>query len=353
MSEMILAKDVAISSPFFGSKLELIKSTPIVELEEVIVTRKDSMILDIDKNPIFEASNEILYWQPSCMNMGLTGAERDQEIKTRQERMRNDAAAINIDNLIRISGQKFEIISLMHSFGWYAYGHLFDTLQRLFPIETPDKDKKRLLVSDPRKVTDFAGHVGMLGYGVNQLFSVPPQAEGFILDRLRVPQSPATVTQFTHQTMEWIRKCYLENDSSQKFLHRFPKYLPVPSDGFALFLDRSSVKSRNISNIDEVLRTIQGKFSQVITFTGSESVLEMLYLFSHAKLIVGAHGAMFVNTVFCCPGARIIEFCPSNRYVTNMVRMCKPSLDHFFIPCEADATGTIAIDTSILTDLLN
>ena len=320
----------------------------------MIVTRKESMILDIDKNPIFEASNEILYWQPSCMNMGLSGAEHAQEITKRQEKMRTDAAAINIDNLIRISGQKFETIYLMHSLGWYPYGHLFDTLQRLFQIETPDKDRRRLLVSDPRgRVSDFAGLVGMLGYGVNQLLSVPPQAEGFILDRLRVPQSPATVTQFTHQTMEWIRKCYLENDSYQKFSHRFSKYLPVPGDGFALFLDRSSVKSRNISNIDEVLRTIQGQFSQVITFTGSESVLEMLYLFSHAKLIVGAHGAMFVNTVFCCPGARIIEFYPSNRYVTNMVRMCKPSLDHFFVPCEVDATGTIAIDTSILAELLN
>jgi hypothetical protein len=351
--KITLAKDIAKPSPFPDSRHEFIKSAPVIELGEVIVTRKDSMILSLDKEPIFETSNEILFWQDSSMDMRLSGAELLQEIRSRQQKMRAKAATINTDNLIRISGKKFEMTYLMHSFGWYAYGHLFDTLQRLFPIETPDKGKKRLLVSDSRRVTDFAGHLEMLGYGVNQLISVPPQADGFLLDRLIVPQSPATVTQFTLETMEWIRKCYLENNSYKQFSHRFSKYFHIPSDGFALFLDRSSVGTRNIANIEEVLKILKGQFSQVITFTGRESVHEMLYLFSNARVIIGAHGAMFVNTVFCNPSAKIIEFCPSSRNVSNMVRMCKPSLDHLFVLCEADSTGAIAIDTCILKNLLN
>jgi hypothetical protein len=351
--EITIAKDIAKPSPFPGSRHEFIKSAPITELEEVIVTRKGSMILSLDKEPIFEVSNEILYWQPSSMNMRLSSAELLQETRLRQEKMRANAESINTDTLIRISGEKFEMIYLMHAFGWYAYGHLFDTLQRLFPIETPDKLNKRLLVSDSRRVNDFAGHLAMLGYGVNQLISVPPQSDGFLLDRLRVPQSPATVTQFTLETMKWIRKCYLENNSYKQFAHRFSTYFHKSSSGFALFLDRSSVGTRNISNIDEVLKILKGNFSQVVRFTGCESVHEMLYLFSNARLIVGAHGAMFVNTIFCSPSAKIIEFCPRNRNVSNMVRMCKPTLDHLFILCEADPAGAIAIDTSILSDLLN
>jgi len=62
----------------------------------------------------------------------------------------------------------------------------------------------------------------MLGYDASQLISVPQQAEGFLLDRLRVPQSPATVTQFTDQTMNWIRKCYLDNNSYRLFFIDFP-----------------------------------------------------------------------------------------------------------------------------------
>lgn len=352
-SEMILARDVAKQSPFLGSRHEFVKTVPIVELEEVIVTRKDSLILSIDKEPIFEASNEILFWQPTHMNMRLTGAELTQEIRTRQEKMRADASAINTNRLVRISGQEFEIIYLMHSFGWYAYGHLFDTLQRLFQIETPDKYKRKLIVSHPGRVTDFAGHLEMLGYDASQLISVPQQAEGFLLDRLRVPQSPATVTQFTHQTMDWIRNCYLDNNSYKQFYNRFSQYFPVSNGGFALFLDRSSIGSRNISNIDEVLRILRGNYEQVIRFTGSEAVHEMLFLFSNAKLIVGAHGAMFVNTVFASEKARILEFCPNTRRVENMVRMCKPSLDHYFIPCEANSRGSITIDTTTLTAMLN
>jgi hypothetical protein len=152
--------------------------------------------------------------------------------------------------------------------------------------------------------------------------------------------------------MNWIRKCYLDNNSYRLFFNRFSKYFPLSSSGFVLFLDRSSVGSRNISNIDEVLRILQENFSQVIRFTGSEAVHEMLFLFSNAKLIVGAHGAMFVNTVFASEKARILEFCPNTRRVENMVRMCKPALDHYFIPCEADSSGSITIDIPTLAAML-
>ncbi len=353
MSEMILASDVAASCPFFGSNQEFIKAAPVAELEQVIVTRKGSMILSIDKEPIFEASNESIFWQPSCMDLRLSGAELAREIRIRKERMRANAAAIDTNKLVRISGQEFEAIYLMHSFGWYAYGHLFDTLQRLFSIEAPHKFMRKLIISDATRVTDFVGHLEMLGYDAGQLISVPQQADGFLLDRLRVPQSPAIATQFTDQTMKWIRKCYLENNSYRRFVHRFSKYFPDSSSGFALFLDRSSVGSRNISNIDEILAVLRGNFSQVIRFTGSESVHEMLFLFSNAKLIVGAHGAMFVNTVFASPKARILEFCPNTRRCENMVRMCKPSLDHYFIPSEADSSGCITIDIPTLAAMLD
>jgi hypothetical protein len=189
--DIIQASNTAKSSSFFGSKHEFIETSPVVELQDVIVTRKNSMILSLKKEPIFSVSNEILFWQPSCMNMGLSDEKLAEEVSARQNILCEDAAAIDIDNLIRISGKNLEIIYLMHSFGWYAYGHLFDTLQRLFPIESPDKSKRHLLVSDPRRVSDFAGHLGMLGYGVNQLISIPPQADGLILDYLCVPQSPA------------------------------------------------------------------------------------------------------------------------------------------------------------------
>ena len=39
----------------------------------------------------------------------------------------------------------------------------------------------------------------------------------------------------------------------------------------------------------------------------SLSFFEKIYLFKNADIIIGLHGAGFVNTVFCKPGTKIIE----------------------------------------------
>lgn len=47
----------------------------------------------------------------------------------------------------------------------------------------------------------------------------------------------------------------------------------------------------------------------------SMSFLEQTHLFSHAEIVVGAHGAGLSNTVFCSPGTHVVELAPTRQAI--------------------------------------
>ena len=42
------------------------------------------------------------------------------------------------------------------------------------------------------------------------------------------------------------------------------------------------------------------------------NIKEQIYLFNHASIIAGAHGATFTNIIFCKPSTKIIEIIPKS-----------------------------------------
>lgn len=110
-----------------------------------------------------------------------------------------------------------------------------------------------------------------------------------------------------------------------------------------LFLDRGGVGTRDVANKKELIQEIS-KGLPVKIFTGNESVEEMVNLFNKAKFVLGVHGAMFVNTIFCNENAKIIELIPSTRIVVNMLQMNKSAIDHIGLVMESDNNHSFAVD---------
>jgi capsular polysaccharide biosynthesis protein len=98
--------------------------------------------------------------------------------------------------------------------------------------------------------------------------------------------------------IEWLRKTFL--NCEKKF------------DCQKLFLiDRSDSKYKHnqIQNRVEVSDYLN-KNNFVSYKLENLSFFEKVYLFKNASIIIGVHGAGFVNTVFCKPGTKIIEIRP-------------------------------------------
>ena len=88
------------------------------------------------------------------------------------------------------------------------------------------------------------------------------------------------------------------------------------------------------------------------TWTGEEGLLDIISLFARAKTIVGPHGSIFVNTIFCREDAKIIEYCPKNRIDKSFLNKTKAVKDYQHILLEADSDFNIEIDLNELKGLI-
>ena len=206
-------------------------------------------------------------------------------------------------------------------------------------------------MNDSRRVSDFATHLELLGYLESQAISMPPHATSFRVSRLEVPSSPAPYSGFTTSSIRWLREMYFSSGKFRCFSTHHDLLIDK-SNPYALFLDRSTAGSRLITNSDAMISRMESLGIDIVRFTGNEDILTTLYLFSNAKFVFGAHGAMFVNTIFCREDAFIFEACPSNRVNQCMVRMPKPCLNHDFVLFEGDDNHNVSIDIEWFSDYI-
>jgi len=341
---LLSASTSAADFPRTGSSLDFSGLTAPLYLDNCYITRT-GLVLNSSKELIRETCDEHCYWIPRALSIANNVGVLQNEIDSRINYLREQVARLSFVNIPAYESD-YEYVYLMHPFGWYAYGHLFDTLQRLFPIESRAKGSRTLILSDSRRILSFSDHLHALGYGSKQVQYIQPGFDAIKVRRLLFSYSPAAYTQFTNDTIDWIRECYLPYTSN----HVSTMLDSIGS--YVLWLDRSLVARRSISNQDEIIDSLRRIGYKVIMARGNESFSEMLALYSKAEYIIGSHGAMFVNTIFASEDSKIIEICPESRRVSNMLRMSKPARNHVLTFWNSDEDCNISIEPSQMIDLM-
>jgi capsular polysaccharide biosynthesis protein len=108
-----------------------------------------------------------------------------------------------------------------------------------------------------------------------------------------------------------------------------------------LFVSRAPGARRRITNEDEVEALLVARgFRKVYLETCSLS--EQVELFSHADVIVAAHGASMANLVFCAPHTKVVEI-----FNSEYVNPCywgvaqQVALDYGYLLGEGEFTGVV------------
>ena len=122
-----------------------------------------------------------------------------------------------------------------------------------------------------------------------------------------------------------------------------------------VFIDRSSSSINHCQFINDE------EISKFLTIKGFSkykveqlSFFEQIYLFNHAKFIIGAHGAAFANLAFCKKGTKIIEIQPKNYIDLNYKRISNiNNLDYNLINTNIaekphESIGDINLDVKVL-----
>ncbi|GAB5380441.1 MAG: hypothetical protein Alis3KO_25810 [Aliiglaciecola sp.] len=315
--------------------------------EDVYIDTKNSVVLDSDLNPIYETMYEIIFWWKGTLH-GQTLVDPDLrkiEVKRRYEEILAEVKTITEEDVenAKVIDDSAEAIYAMSAHGWYPYGHLHDSLLRLFPWRNVEFKKPVVLVSKYNRVVDFPIHLKAFGYDEDSIFRTAPKYRLIKAKKLYFGVNQAKFwTTSTQEQYDWMIAGYMS------LFEKDPRELPEIE---GLYLSRNHVGRRGVINNDEVANLLEKRGFKFLT--GEESLLEMIELFARAKMIVGPHGSIFVNTIFCRDTCTIVEFCPNNRRDFSFKNKTKNALNYHHILLDADTEFNIQIDTNKLNKLLD
>jgi hypothetical protein len=315
--------------------------------EDVYVDTKTCAVLDKDLNPIYETLYEIIFWWKGTLHgQTLVDPElRKKEVVRRYQEIVEEVKTITKEDVLNAKklDSDVEAIYAMSAHGWYPYGHLHDTLLRLYPWKDHEFTRPKVLCSKYHRVVDFPLHLKACGFNEDTIFRAAEKYRLIKVNRLFFGVNEAKFwTMITPQQYDWLIKGYFE------LFDKDPRNEP-PIEG--LYLSRNHVGRRGVTNNEEVQQfLVQERGFK--TLTGEESLLEIISLFSRAKNIVGPHGSIFVNTIFCRENTKIIEFCPENRIDVSFRNKTKLAQDYNHILKKADSDFNIEIDMDELKELL-
>jgi len=121
---------------------------------------------------------------------------------------------------------------------------------------------------------------------------------------------------------------------------------------YKLYLTRGS-NSRNIMNEDSLISELQDTYNFVV-LNGSEPLNIIMYYFTHASLILGAHSSLMKNMIWCAINPIFIEITPFSRSLNPCFSANATSLGFqtmYFI-CECDEKEQIRLSDTQRSSLL-
>jgi hypothetical protein len=339
------------SRNFVDSVFNLLSVNQDVDyLSKVYVLGETALITHENRKLVQSTLNEFVYWSPSTLNnfwfqdkslLDRVVAERINYLDGIKSMF---FKFVNTDQKKEFSDD-FTYIYIAHAFGWYAYGHLHDSLQRLYNVkELLVKGKVKIVVSNFNRVVDFKIHLSaLLGFEVDDSdLIVLERGKLYSFKNLVVPYYPAIATTYTKDTYAWVVRGYLT-----KFIDQ--------SDDTALngiYLSRNHVSPgrRSALNEQEIVDYLITKGFKVLY--GTESLSEIVNSFYRAKVVIGPHGSFFANTIYCQDHCKIYEFCADNRKEFSQRNKFKAAKLYDQQMCPADSEFNIEIPLQRIKDIL-
>ncbi|WP_342804831.1 glycosyltransferase family 61 protein [Alteromonas sp. M12] len=315
--------------------------------EDVYIDTKTSAVLDSNLTPIYETLYEIIFWWKGTLHgRNMVDPElRKIEVQRRYEEILKETDTITKDDIAnaKILADDVEAIYAMSAHGWYPYGHLHDSLLRLYPWRDTKFSKPKVLCSKYNRVVDFSLHLKAFGFDESSIFRAGPQYRLIKVKKLFYGVNEAKYwTNISPEQYSWMLNGYFS------LFDKSPENEPKIN---GLYLSRNHVGRRGVVNNEEVENLLESKYNFKV-LTGNENLKDIISLFARARNIVGPHGSIFVNTIFCGDNCNIIEYCPSNRPDFSFQRKYKRASNYKHVLLDADNDHNIILDTDSLESLL-
>ena len=222
----------------------------------------------------------------------------------------------------------------------YVYGHLWDTFQDVHKINSLKLSPNTLITPKlTGHVTDLPLHFELLGYNSSSILplDLPPESRrAYKVPHLYYPSCSAYPSLVSASGAARLRSSYFTLQKPACRQHKL--YLRRPND------------NRGVINDKEVSEYLAEKGFTILD--GTEGINSHVSLFRNASLLVGAHGALFKNLIFCNQSTSVLEFFPHNRVNTCYEGSAKLlGLNYKSLEVRGTDSHEITIPLSTLKDL--
>lgn len=212
-----------------------------------------------------------------------------------------------------------DVMYLDYTYGFYNFGEFWDILKRILYFEPKQLPLFRL---ERNRVTDIDVYFRNFGFDYSSKYLCKPN---------------------TLYNFRRVHLCTLRG-GTRGIIDRFLTYrlnrimnpeTPLPFS-YKLYLTRGTF-GRSIANEEPLIKFLKEKHNFVV-LNGSETRAETMYYFTNASLLLGAHGSLMKNKVWCAKNPILVELTPLSRsanpcFASNGFTM---GLQIFYFICECD-----------------
>ena len=308
----------------------------LLSFSNVYVDMSTGLMFSDDFDLIPESAEDYFFWFPNVL---LNSANIFQDGKILSEEIRNELInrinnfksqhnfiESNLENIITIEDT---CISILDPFGQYRFGHMHDVLQRLFSNKNFFEDKALVLLqSSTHSINNFDFYINKMELEFKRKITYHNKGSHFVFCKNVI--LPTCPTYTTFNSVKYYNDYIIDklvNLNSYNGIYKSSKF-PIK-----VFLSRSNFQ-RSPLNEAGLIKDILLPNNWIIIY-GDESVEEIIWLFANAEKILGAHGSLFSNTMYCKKDCHIIELVCSNRPDTGIRRKYKrcTNYDQVIVDC--------------------
>ncbi len=170
-------------------------------------------------------------------------------------------------------------------------------------------------------------------------------------------------TQKNNCKLYWFKKINISiiNGPCRGYYDRFfaynfnmqlnPHFEKATSNKFNIYLARGQF-GRSLVGEEQIVNILKSKYNFVV-LNGSETLDQIQYYFSNANIILGAHGSLMKNTIWCLNNPIFIELCPLSRHGCFKANSVYCGFTTFFFTTDCDDKEQIILNESQINGLYN
>jgi len=250
----------------------------------------------------------------------------------------NPNEKLDIKNIEKVEIKDENILYLDYIYGFYNFGEFWDVMHRISSLKP---DKKYVLFHLPR---NRVSNISYYFKKYNLSFPAHKQELKINLNKTYFFKN------INFLIIKNIFRGFLDNFLSFNLNYSLNQS-KFSNENYSLYLKRGGY-GREIKNENQLIEKLKKICNNLMVIDGSEEFDIMLHYWTNAVFIIGAHGSLLKNMIYCKKNPIFIELTPDRHPCfygnANQIRFL-----YFYINVNKDNKENILLDNSDIDNIIN